>query len=97
MARDEIMSADRGVTATAMTYADALTQGYTLTDQTYFRGYVSRRVDPSKQPIKIAGGTRSGELFVELPYWHSTTYSIRQYLRAPRSAQTETQRWGRNA
>lgn len=63
-----------------MTYAEAKAQGYKDAGQTWFRGYVSRRVNPDNQPVKVAGGSRKGELYVELPSWESTTYSIRQYL-----------------
>lgn len=64
-----------------MTLKEAISDGYTLADQAYFRGYVSRKVEADNQPVKVAGGRRKGDLYVELPCFHSSTYSIRQYLR----------------
>lgn len=65
---------------TNMTYAQALENGYRDGDLMYFQGYVSRRVNQGEQPVMIAGGTRKGELYVELPNWRSTNFSFRQYL-----------------
>ena len=36
-----------------------------------------------KQPLHMAGGTRLGEFYVELPAEKSTRYHVRQYLRPP--------------
>lgn len=63
-----------------MTYDEALKAGYRDGAQRYFRGYVSRRVDIGKQSVKTAGGNRKGQLYVELPCFHSSQYAIRQYL-----------------
>ena len=63
-----------------MTYGEALQAGYKDGETRWQHGYVSRRCDPMKQPVLIAGGTRKGELYVLLPSWKSTTYCIRQYL-----------------
>ena len=63
-----------------MTFKEALNSGYRLADRQYFRGYVSRKVNIGDQPVLIAGGSRKGEPYVEMPNWRSTTYSIRQYL-----------------
>lgn len=66
-----------------MTLRQALDKGYTMGDTAYFRGYVSRKINPDCQPVKTAGGRRAGELYVELPCWQSSQYAIRQYLRKP--------------
>ena len=63
-----------------MTFKEAIENGYTLADSTFFKGYVSRKIDISKQLVKTASGKRKGQLFVELPNWKSSYYSIRQYL-----------------
>lgn len=63
-----------------MTLKQALESGYTLGDTRLHMGYVSRRVNPDEQPVMVAGGSRRGELYVELPNWKSTNYYIRQYL-----------------
>lgn len=63
-----------------MTYDEALRAGYRDGSQRYFRGYVSRKVDIGKQPVKTAGGNRKDGLYVELPCFHSSLYAIRQYL-----------------
>lgn len=63
-----------------MTYAEAKNNGYKPADQAYFRGYVSRKVNADYQIVKVAGGSRNGQLYVELPCWDSTNYAIRQYL-----------------
>lgn len=63
-----------------MTYAEAKKNGYIDADQAYFRGYVSRKINADAQIVKVAGGNRKGQLYVELPCWHSTNYAVRQYL-----------------
>lgn len=68
-----------------MTYDEALARGYTPGDTKRSRRYTSRRVDPTKQPVLVAGGRRCGELYVELPNRDSTLYgTIRQYLLPPK-------------
>lgn len=63
-----------------MTYTEAKARGYKDADSTWFRGYVSRKIDTDQQTVKVAGGSRKGQLYVELPSWASTNYAIRQYL-----------------
>lgn len=63
-----------------MTYGEALDMGYRMGDIKYQRGYVSRRVDVLEQPVKEAGGSRKGELYVLIPNRYSTNYCYRQYL-----------------
>lgn len=63
-----------------MTYNEAINNGYKNGEQKFFMGYVSRKANIANQEVKVAAGSRKGELYVELPYWHSTKYSIRQYL-----------------
>lgn len=65
---------------TTYTYQDAINQGYHTADTTYQRGYISRKADPMQQPIRIAGGSRKGQLYILLPSAQSTQYCIRQYL-----------------
>lgn len=64
-----------------MTYKEALQSGYTNGDLMWQRKYVSRKVNAENQPVLVAGGSRSGQLYVELPAWNSTNYSFRQYLK----------------
>lgn len=63
-----------------MTYLDAIKAGYKTADTKYQRGYVSRLAGPDAQPVRTAGGTRKGQLYVLLPCYCSTQYCIRQYL-----------------
>lgn len=63
-----------------MTYMDAIKAGYKDGDTTCQRGYISRRADPDAQPVRVAGGSRKGQLYVLLPCYCSTQYYIRQYL-----------------
>lgn len=70
-----------------MLLQDALEAGYTYGDLKFFRGYRSRLIVASEQTVLIAQGTRSGELFVELPSYRSTRYFVRQYLVPPTEVQ----------
>lgn len=63
-----------------MTLQDAIYQGYKLGENKYFRGYVSRKIDIYKQPVKVAGGNRKGQLYIEAPNFGSTRFSLRIYL-----------------
>ena len=66
--------------STPRTLSDALDQGYRIADQMYQRGYISRKTDIGAQPIKVAGGSRRGQLYIEAPCSTSTQYSYRIYL-----------------
>lgn len=67
-----------------MTYREALAAGYRDADARMYRGYVSRKIDIMAQEVQIAGGSRKGELYVELPNPRSTYYGLlRQYLYKP--------------
>ncbi len=63
------------------THGDALDMGYTVYDITWCRGYVSRTTDMARQPVRIAGGSRKGELYVYAPSQQSTAYCLRWYIR----------------
>lgn len=63
-----------------MTYAEALKAGYQNGEVRYSSGYVSRKVNISTQEVRIAGGSRSGQLYVVVPSYHTTRYHLRQYL-----------------
>jgi hypothetical protein len=63
-----------------MTYREAIASGYKPVDQTYQRGYISRKIDPNNQVVMVAGGNRKGDKYILLPCWHSTQYCIRQYI-----------------
>lgn len=63
-----------------MTYKEAIEQGYRDGDCMYTIGYISRKTDILKQPVKMAGGRRKGQLYVDIPAWQTTKYHIRQYL-----------------
>lgn len=62
------------------TYGAALAAGYSDGDQTWERGYISRKSKLDDLPVKVAGGNRKGNLYVLLPAYTSTQYCIRQYL-----------------
>lgn len=66
-----------------MTYGEALEQGYTDAECSFRRGYISRKVDIYKQPVKEAGGRKKGRLYVEFPHYGSSGLYIRQYLNKP--------------
>lgn len=65
------------------TLKDAYNDGYTITETKHVRGYLSRKIDDNDQPVKIAGGIRRGQLYVELPSFASSTYHYRCYLTKP--------------
>ena len=68
----------------SMTFQEALAAGWTIDGSSWSRGYVSRKVDPMKQPLHMAGGTKLGLFYVDLPAPNkSTRYHVRQYLRPP--------------
>ena len=62
------------------TLLDALDQGYRMSDTTFQRGYISRKINMYDQPVKVAGGSRRGQLYIEAPCSTSTQYSYRIYL-----------------
>ena len=55
---------------------------YTFADKKYQRGYVSRKAYEDDQEVFMAGGCRSGDLYILLPTHNSTQYCFRQYLTA---------------
>lgn len=67
-------------TSTPHTLNEALNQGYRMADTTYQRGYISRKVNMYDQPVKVAGGSRRGQLYIEAPCSTSTQYSYRIYI-----------------
>lgn len=67
----------------SINFQEALASGWTIAGSSWSRGYISRKVDPMKQPLHMAGGTRLGLFYVELPADHSTRYHVRQYLKPP--------------
>lgn len=69
------------------TWGEAKAQGWIEVDVTYARGYISRKTDIDNQPIKIASGSRKGELYYEHPCFHSTLYFYRVYV-SPAGAAT---------
>lgn len=65
------------------TLKDAYDDGYRITETKHVRGYLSRKVCEMDQPVKVAGGIRKGQLYVELPCYTSATYHYRCYLTKP--------------
>lgn len=63
-----------------MTYKQALENGYKNADIKLESGYVSRKVNPENQVVKIAGGKRKGQLYVLLANYQSNRFCYRQYL-----------------
>ena len=64
-----------------ITLAEAEAAGYERADQTWERGYISRKQEPGAALVHVAGGTRAGELYACLPSWKSSRYFRRVYLR----------------
>lgn len=64
-----------------MTYLEAIKSGYCEGDTKYQRGYISRKTDINNQIVRVAGGSRHGDLYVIAPCYHSTQYVVRVYLR----------------
>ena len=64
-----------------VTVADYLAAGWVEGEATRQRGYVSRKsFSSADQVVRVAGGSRKGQLYYIAPAWDSTTYSYRQYL-----------------
>ena len=64
------------------TVADARAMGYNIRGyaETYQRGYVSRRANIDDRQIRVAGGTRKGELYYTISSPNSTQYCVRVYI-----------------
>lgn len=65
------------------TLNDAYNEGYRITETKHVRGYLSRAINEYEQPVKIAGGLRRGQMYVDLPCYISSTYHYRCYLTKP--------------
>lgn len=67
-----------------MTYGEAIANGYREKDVAYTRGYLERKTDSYEREVKVVkrsgGGRRKGDLYVEIPCYHSTNYHYRVYL-----------------
>lgn len=70
-----------------MTYTEALEAGYVPAGTALQRGYVSRLANPNEAEVRVAGGTRHGQLYVLLNNPQSNQYCIRQYLRKKRDGE----------
>lgn len=64
----------------ALSYKEALEQGYTNAEQKLEQGYMSRKSNPDNHVVQISA---RGRFFVSLANPKSTRYCIRQYLNAP--------------
>lgn len=68
-----------------MTYGEAVAEGYHDTDITYTRGYLERKTPLDEREVKTVkrsgGGRRKGDLYVEIPCYHSSKYHYRVYLK----------------
>ena len=62
---------------TIFDYQHISSMGFVEGRTSFSRGYVSRKVIKSNQPVFISG---TKEFFIELPCWKSTQYKVRQYL-----------------
>lgn len=67
-----------------MTVKEALANGYRKGESAYQRKYISRKTDIDSQEVKVAGGSRKGQLYYNAPCWTSTNYSYRVYLEKPK-------------
>ena len=52
--------------------------GFEINDKARTRGYVSAKAEPLEALAYVAGGSRKGQIFVEMP-----SYRVRQYFTAP--------------
>lgn len=62
------------------TWAEYKAAGYRVVGSAFARGYVSRKIDVNEQEIKVAGGSRKGQLYYEAPTYLSTQYHKRVYI-----------------
>lgn len=66
------------------TLQELLDAGFKMTDCHLSRGYIRRNkgedIRQRKFQLKVAGGRRSGQVYIELPNYTSTQYHYRQYL-----------------
>ncbi|MDO5835644.1 MAG: hypothetical protein Q4P17_03975 [Methanobacterium sp.] len=67
-------------------YKEAKKRGWTVTDTSLERGYVSVKDNPNDAPLMYAGdrGKRAGQFYILLHNPNSSQYAIRQYLKPPR-------------
>lgn len=70
-----------------MTYGEAKALGYETYETRFAAGYLSRKIDVDAQPVETAGGSRRGELYVDVPNYGSTRYHYRLYIRKPEGVQ----------
>ena len=64
-------------------FRNMLHLGFEVNDAEWTQGYVSRKADPLEALAFVAGGSRKGQIFVEMPCYFSTKYCFRQYFTAP--------------
>lgn len=63
------------------TYAEALEMGYKVVSESHCPGYIPRNLPEEEYPVRIAGGRRHGELYIEFPdIGKAPTCVIRKYI-----------------
>lgn len=61
-------------------WAEAKAAGYRATNTSLQRGYVRVGLRDNDMPVRVAGGSRKGQLYVLMHNPQSTMYCIRQYI-----------------
>lgn len=61
-----------------MTVTEAKAEGWKEYRTAWTRGYISRKTDIDRQPVKISG---TGEMYYLAPSFKSTQYCYRVYLK----------------
>lgn len=72
-----------------VTAAEMLAAGWMESDQSFERGYLSRRTKVENQPVLLAGrGTRNNMPYFLKPTWATNRFCVRQYLSPPIDKET---------
>lgn len=75
-----------------MTFREALTKAYLITEVKTAAGYLSRKTDVYNQELKEGKGKRKGEWYIEVPHFNSTRYHLRVYMRQGETPKEEITR-----
>lgn len=63
------------------TYWEAVEMGYKVVSETHCPGYIPRNLPEEEYPVRVGGGRRKGQLYVEFPdEGKSATCVIRKYI-----------------
>lgn len=63
------------------TYSDAVEMGYKVVSESHCPGYIPRNLPEEEYPVRIGGGRRKGQLYVEFPdVGKPSTCVVRKYI-----------------